>query len=156
MLRRLGADISGSNCVPLSLLEAAESLGLSISWRDVTRLIPQKELVTQVPDLLIEMISLANMLGMDVSRIVMTTFGESIFLTPEKVEIDVYPEDQNTEVGISFPAIVLLSKVIGINRQLINHAEVLDGNEWRNDRLRVLLDQGWIVLATLEMVKSEA
>jgi hypothetical protein len=92
---------------------------------------------------------------MDVSRIVMTTFGESIFTIPENTEIDTYPEDHNTEVEISFPAIILLSKVVGKNNKLVNHAEVLDGSEWRDDRLKVLLDQGWIVLATLEMVKSE-
>lgn len=155
MLRRLGADITGSNCVPLSLLEAGENLGLSTSWREVKRLIPQSEFVSQVPDLLIEIVGFANVLGMGVSRIVMTTFGESIFTIPENTEIDTYPEDQDNEVGISFPAIVLLSKVVGKDNKLVNHAEVLDGNEWRDDRLKILLDQGWIVLATLEMVKSE-
>ena len=155
MLRRLGADITGSNCVPLSLLEVAECLELGISWRDVKRIIPQSELVSQVSDLLVDVVSLSNMLGMNVPRVIMTTFGESVFTKPKGVVVDVYPEDDNTEVEITFPAIVLLSKVTKKNK-LINHAEVLDGDEWRDDRLNVLLDQGWIVLATLEMVKSEA
>lgn len=145
LLQRLVSQIKKENCVPVSLAEAAQSLGIKMPFQRFVDAYPSQTTHLAI-DIIPTMIQAAKQVGMQVPHVIIFEVALEHIQCP--VEIPCTVEDERRGIPISPPALLILGKP---SPSLIFHVDTLTEGILSAARFEAYGQHDWFLLAALEL-----